>query len=115
MVPPDQTTRINYDGRRFRPVDSPEDTSSGRYTQRDDTLWAEFSGPHVRIGRLVGTCGPDGTIEAAYCFLTEDGRSIAGTLVSTPTMLADGRIALTERWHRMDGTTGVSNLEEIAQ
>jgi hypothetical protein len=74
---------------------------------------AYFSGGPVRTGRLVGQCRPDGAVDAAYCQLMADGTVIAGTCVSTPTVLADGRLRIEERWHRCDGTAGVSWIEEV--
>jgi hypothetical protein len=111
--------RISYSERRFRPVgDEPAPdgtpTSLGAYHQDGDLVWAEFSGTAVRAGRLVGTCGPDGVIDAVYCMVTADGRAIAGGCVSTPVMLDDGRIRLIERWRRLDGESGVSEIEEVA-
>lgn len=110
--------RINYRGRRFTPVGrepQPGDDGPpvGRYHQDGDLVWAEFSGGTVRGGRLVGTCRPDGTIDAAYCMVGADGRTAAGAVVSTPTVLADGRLRLTEHWRRLDGSSGVSTIEEI--
>jgi hypothetical protein len=105
------TTRLNYDGRRFSPSGSP--ASVGRYHQDGDLVWAEFDGPTVRAGRLVGTCQPDGVIVASYCYLTPDGEPIAGSCVSTPTVLDDGRIKLAEQWRRLDGSVGVSEIEEV--
>ena len=78
-------------------------------------MWAEFSGPTVRVGRLVGTCRDDGLINAAYCMVTTDGETAAGTCMSEPTVLPDGRVQLTERWRRISGSTGVSYLEEIVE
>lgn len=101
-----------YDGRRFRPAES-ADGSVGIYHQRGDLVWAEFSGPSVRSGRLVGTCRPDGTIDAAYCMVTATGEVIAGACVSTPERLPDGRVRLTEQWRRLDGSSGVSHVEEF--
>ncbi len=110
--------RISYSGRRFRPVgDEPAAdgtaTSVGDYHQDGDLVWAEFSGSAVRAGRLLGTCRPDGVIDAVYCMVTADGRAIAGGCVSSPTVLADGRVRLVERWRRLDGESGVSEIEEI--
>ena len=45
--------------------------------------------------------------------VTADGRAIAGGCVSTPTVLANGRVRLVERWRRLDGESGVSEIEEI--
>ena len=112
--------RIDYDGRRFRPVEAGlaeggADTAVGHYHQDSDLIWAQFAGSGVRSGWLVGTCRPDGIIDAAYCMVTSDGDAIAGNCVSTPTLLADGRVRLTERWRRLDGATGISQIEEIAE
>lgn len=111
-------TRINYQGRRFQPAERdqfPPGTTvpTGVYHQDGRLVWAEFAGASVQAGRLVGHCGPDGVIEAAYCWVTTDGRTVAGSCVSSPTVLPDGRIRLTERWRRIDGSAGVSYVEEV--
>ncbi len=111
-------TRVHYDydGRRFRSTDSdaaPGREPVGHYHQQGDLVWAEFSGAHLRTGRLVGVCRADGSLEAAYCQVTTGGEAIAGTVVSTPTVLPDGRLRLTEQWRRADGSSGVSHIEEV--
>ena len=67
----------------------------------------------MRAGRLVGTCRPDGVIAASYCYLTPAGDAVAGSCLSTPTVLPDGRIRLAEQWRRLDGSVGVSEIEEV--
>jgi hypothetical protein len=111
------TGAVDYDGRRFRSTDHPADAEApiGHYHQDGDLVWAEFSGAAVRAGRLVGARRPDGTIDAAYCMVTAGGETIAGTCVSTPTVLPDGRVGLTEDWRRIDGSSGVSYIEEIPE
>jgi hypothetical protein len=105
---------VDYSGRRFAPAGSTgTPTSVGRYHQDGDSVWAEFAGPAVRVGRLVGTRRPDGVIDASYCYVTAAGAAVAGTCESTPEVLADGRVRLIERWRRMDGSSGVSVIEEI--
>lgn len=111
---------VDYHGRRFRPAGQaprPDSgpTSTGRYHQDGDLVWAEFSGAEIRAGRLVGRCRPDGTIDAAYCWVTHRGETMAGSCVSSPTRLPDGRLRLTERWRRLDGSVGVSYVEEVAE
>lgn len=112
------TDRIDYQDRRFRPVDHQSEPGAtipeGHYHQDGDLVWAEFSGGSVGIGRLVGRVRPDDTIDASYCFVTASGQIIAGACVSTPTVLDDGRIRLTEDWRRMDGSSGISIIEEVA-
>lgn len=113
--PSSTAARVHYGGRRFRPLDHPPgaETPLGRYFQQGDVVWAEFSGAGVLAGRLVGRCRPDGVLDAAYCMVSTGGQTVAGTCVSTPTLLPDGRVRLTEQWRRMDGTSGVSRIEEI--
>lgn len=111
-------TRINYDGRRFRSLGAGRlgaalAVPTGYYHQDGDLVWVEIVGGPVRIGRLVGRCRPDGTIDAGYCQLMTGGEVVAGTCVSTPTVLDDGRVQLQERWQRIDGSSGVSWIEEV--
>jgi hypothetical protein len=110
---------VDYDGRVFRSTAKETAAGSaapiGRYHQRGDLVWAEFSGGAVRLGRLAGTCAPDGTLRLVYGQVLADGRVVAGECVSTPEWLADGRLRLREEWHRFDSadSTGVSYIEEL--
>jgi hypothetical protein len=106
---------IAYDGRVFSPVafEGAGPPPTGRYTQREDVVTAEFSGAHLRAGRLVGRCRDDGTLDLAYCQVMADGRVVSGRCLSTPRVLADGRVRLTERWRRDDGSSGISEIEEV--
>jgi hypothetical protein len=104
------TFLLSYQNRRFASTDH---AAIGEYRQRDDMVWATFAGGPVRAGRLVGRCDDAGVITAGYCQMLDGGRVLAGTVVSTPRILPDGRIELTEHWHRTDGTSGVSVIAEI--
>jgi hypothetical protein len=108
---------VNYDGRRFS-SSATETAAGGRtpvghYHQAGDVVWAEFSGGAVRSGRLVGSCGPDGVIEAAYVQLLEGGDLAAGRMTGLPHLLPDGRVRLEERWRRDDGSAGTSWIEQL--
>lgn len=104
---------MSYEGKRFGPVGAPAGSSVGTYHQDGSLIWAEFAGATVRTGRLVGTCDQAGVITAAYCMVTAAGDTVAGECTSTPNTLPDGRVALTERWRRLDGSSGVSHIEEL--
>jgi hypothetical protein len=103
----------NYDGRIFRPVGNPPDAPTGRYHQNGRLIWAEFGGGRLHLGRLVGTCDADGTIDASYCQLAVDGAVVAGRVISVPSWDADGTLTLTENWRRLDGSAGISVIEEV--
>jgi hypothetical protein len=110
---------MDYEGRRFRSVDDGSEPAADRpvglYHQDGDLVWADISGGTIRAGRLMGTCRADGTIDSAYCLVTTAGEAVAGACVSTPTMLPDGRVRLAEHWRRLDGSSGVSHIEEIGE
>lgn len=106
---------IDYDGRRFRPL---EDTAGGRlavYRQDGELLWGEFAGGRARRGALAGRCGPDGALDFAYCMVLDTGEVVSGHCSSTPELLADGRVRLRETWERYGphSDQGVSWLEEV--
>lgn len=112
-----------YDGRTFRSTapetasggSGPARTPVGSYHQHGDLVWAEFSGGAVREGRLVGRCGADGVITAAYCQVLDGGEVVSGQCVSRPERLQDGRLRLREEWCRADGSRGTSFIEEVAE
>ncbi|MEO6703742.1 MAG: hypothetical protein ABI140_17525 [Jatrophihabitantaceae bacterium] len=108
------TERPDYDGLDFGPAELAEGSVIGHYHQQRDLVSAEFTGDSVRTGRLVGVVDSHGVIDAAYCQIMADGEVVAGRCVSTPTVLPDGRIKLTEQWQRIDGSTGVSQIVQVA-
>jgi hypothetical protein len=112
---------LSYDGRTFRSAAAETLGDGGlgpvgHYHQDGNVVWAEFSGGAVVRGTLVGTCGPDGTLQLAYCQLMADGRVIPGRCTSVPTVLGDGRVRLREHWERFgaDAATGESVIEECS-
>ena len=122
-VTPD-SSRHDYDGRRFTPVgDHPgdlpgDDRPIALWRQDGDTLVARFSGGPVLAGFLLGTVGPDGVVDAAYGQLlagdSTGGPTVqVGRTITTPEVLPDGRLRMREEWHRTDGSSGVSYLEEL--
>ena len=110
----DDSAPADYDGRDFGPAQRRAGSVIGHYHQQGNLVSAEFSGDSVLTGRLVGIVDEHGVIDAAYCQIMRDGDIVAGRCVSTPTVLADGRLKLTEQWHRIDGSSGVSQIVEIA-
>lgn len=109
---------VDYDGRRFSTSGAEADEHGravpvGHYHQSGDLIWAEIAGGEVRDGRLVGRPDAEGVIEAGYCMLISGGEVVLGRLSSRPTLLADGRVALEERWRRDDGSAGTAWLEQL--
>ena len=105
---------LTYDGRRFTPVGAGAGEAFGTYHQTGDLISVEIEGIGIRVGRLVGTCDSAGVIEAGYCQVMADGAVVSGRCTTTPTLLPDGRLRLSEQWQRIDGSSGVSVIEEVA-
>jgi len=107
------TGRPNYDDVRFSAVVPGPEHAVGHYHQDGDLITVEVAGGSVRTGRLVGLVDEAGVLTASYCFVLADGDVIAGSCLSTPSMLPDGRLLLTEQWRRIDGSSGTSYIASL--
>jgi hypothetical protein len=103
----------NYDGVLFSAVQPGPDHAIGHYHQDGDLITVEIGGGNVRTGRLVGTVDSLGVVQASYCMVLGDGEVIAGSCRSTPSLLPDGRLLLTEQWKRIDGSAGTSYIASL--
>lgn len=103
---------VDLDGRVFAPVGAGE-SARGRFSQHGTLVRSEISGGSVRAGSMVGSRLPDGSIDAVYCLALDGGELVAGRRHYVPTLLPDGRIRMAEHWHRLDGSAGVSYIEEV--
>lgn len=113
-------SRIDYDGRVFRPVETASNGQVGNgtvfhYHQRGDVVWATYSGGGVEQGTLVATVDASGDLDMRYGHVDTSGALQTGTCQSTPKVGADGRIRLHERWQWTSGdhSSGTSVLEEV--
>jgi hypothetical protein len=112
---------IHFDGRLFRPVsNTPNGQVNGetlfRYRQTGDLLTATYDGGGIRHGQMTGLVRADGSLEFCYQHVTDAGELRSGLCHSTPTLLADGRIRLDERWRWTlgDPSEGQSAVEEVS-
>ncbi|HEU5269493.1 MAG TPA: hypothetical protein VFU36_06160 [Jatrophihabitans sp.] len=108
------TGRPDYDDVRFTAVLPGPEHAIGHYHQDGDLVTVEIGGGNVRTGRLVGTVDEAGVLTASYCMVLADGEVIAGSCLSTPSLLPDGRLLLTEQWRRIDGSAGTSHIASLA-
>ena len=87
---------------------------TGSITAR--TTWSgPSSTPAARCAAAgwSGTCGPDGSFDAAYCLISATGELISGECHSVPEFDAQGNIRITDHFRRSDGTTGTSHIRQI--
>ena len=111
--------RIDYEGRRFRPVSNTPngEVNAGtlfHYSQSGDLFTATYQGGGIRHGSMTGLCNGDGSLRFCYQHVSDGGELRSGFCESTPEVLADGRIRLHERWHWTHGlhSEGTSIVEE---
>ena len=112
--------KINYDSRVFKSVSNSEtgEVSSATtfyYHQKENLVWAEYSGGEIVFGTLIAKVSDDDCLEMRYQHLNASGELMTGKCVSTPEILADGRIRLHEQWQWTSGdhSHGQSVIEEI--
>lgn len=102
------TTDICYDGRFFVPR---ENTENGEvdgntvfsYHQRDNMVWADYSGGEIVRGHLVGTASENGELDFYYQHINEQEQVRVGVCHSVPRVLDNGKIELTEKWQWLNG------------
>lgn len=113
-------SKINYDNRKFA---SAKNSATGEvsqetifhYHQKDDLVWAEYSGGAIIFGSLIAKVLENDSLEMRYQHLNEKGELMTGKCFSTPELLPDGRIRLYEKWQWTSGdfSSGESVIEEI--
>ncbi|MEH7110602.1 MULTISPECIES: n-acetylglutamate synthase [Bacillaceae] len=110
---------INYNGRTFVSI---ENTANGevssktffKYSQEGTIVSATYGGGEIVKGLLIGMVKEDGSLQFRYNHVNTKDELRGGECVSTPEILADGRIRLYEKWKWLDNeaTEGNSIIEE---
>lgn len=111
---------INYNDRRFRPV---QNTANGEtseatvfhYEQSGNVLTSTYAGGRIRHGHLIGLVDDKGCIDMRYHQVNDRGELMTGTCRSVPEVLPSGKLRLHETWQWTsgDGSAGNSVLEEV--
>ncbi len=112
---------IRYEGRLFRSVENStggdvDAATTFHYRQRENVVWATYSGGSVRFGTLLAKVDAEGNLDMRYQHISVDGQFKTGQCHSRPEQLADGRLRLHERWQWTGGAEGegVSIIEEVS-
>jgi len=88
------------------------------YRQKEpNIIWATYEGGEILFGTLSGCILPNGELEFCYQHQNQAGTFMTGKCRSTPSLLADGRIQLQERWQWTSGdqSKGESVIEEVSK
>lgn len=114
------STRIDYDGRRFTPLVNSENgevdgNTIFHYHQKGFDFSAEYSGGEIKTGYMVGKVNQSGELDFYYEHLNLDNEIRAGRCHSVPTFNENGRLELREKWQWLNGdcSTGESIVIEI--
>ena len=108
---------INYNHRRFR-LAHESAISTGtifHYSQSGNIVSITYEGGTVQYGQALAKVNEAGVLDLRYQHITTNGDIQTGTCISTPEVLADGRLRLTEVYQSTSGNqaSGVSIAEEI--
>lgn len=114
--------KINYDNKKFASVQNSEtgEVSSEtvfHYHQKNDVVWAEYSGGEIVFGNLIAKVDESGNLEMRYQHINKNDELMTGKCLSNVEILEDGRIRLYEKWEWTSGdlSKGESIIEEILQ
>jgi hypothetical protein len=110
---------INYHNKIFAAISNTENgaVETGmlfHYQQNGHIVTCSYAGATIQIGHLMALVDAQGHLDMRYHQVHIDGTIMAGTCISKPEILPDGRIRLNEkwRWTTGDGSAGESILEE---
>ena len=67
-----------YHNKKFKSIENSESGEVSaetifEYFQKDNILWATYSGGSILLGNIIGTVDQDGKIEMRYQHLSSDG------------------------------------------
>lgn len=116
---PNISTSICYDGKYFVPL---ENTENGEvdgntvfsYHQKNNMVWADYSGGEIIRGHLIGTAAENGELDFYYHHMNGQGQVRVGVCHSVPRVLENGKIELSETWQWLNGdkSQGISIIRE---
>lgn len=107
-VLPRIATSICYEGKYFTPqVNTENGEVDGNtlfaYHQKDNLLWADYSGGEIIKGHLIGTVAQNGELDFCYQHVNEQEQIRVGVCHSVPRILDNGKIELSEEWQWLNG------------
>ena len=108
---------FSLDGRNFVAV---QNSDSGEvseqtvfcYHQKDNAIWAEYSGGSIVKGFLIGTMDGNHCLSFSYQHLNINGEIKSGSCFSQP-RVENGKLRFYEEWQWSSGESGTSVIEEL--
>ena len=108
---------FSVDDRYFTAIENSEsgevsDKTVFCYHQKDNVIWAEYSGGSVIKGFLVGKMDENNRLHFSYQHMNTDGELRTGSCESEPQIL-NAKLRFNEKWQWTNGESGTSIIEEI--
>ncbi len=108
---------FSLEGRFFTVVDNSEsgevsDKTIFSYHQKDNVIWAEYSGGSIVKGFLLGTMDDNHTLHFDYRHINKSGDSKSGSCISCP-KIENGKLRFYEKWQWTGEEKGRSVIEEV--
>ena len=108
---------FSLDGRNFVAVQNSESGEVSEqtvfaYHQKDNAIWAEYSGGSIVKGFLVGTMDASRCLSFSYQHLNINGELKSGSCHSRP-CVENGKLRYYEEWQWASGEVGTSIIEEL--
>ncbi|MDO5522003.1 MAG: GNAT family N-acetyltransferase [bacterium] len=102
------SSKINYDGRIFGPINNSEngeldDQTVFSYHQKDNVMWAEYTGGYIIKGTMIGKVATNGELDFTYQHINTSGKIRIGKCHSNPVISTDGKLEMHEQWQWMNG------------
>lgn len=105
---PKESTAVSYNGKFFVPRKNSEngevdERTLFEYHQRENVLWADYSGGDVLKGHMVGVVAQNGELDFYYQHINAKKEVRIGVCHSVPQVLENGKIQLLEKWQWLNG------------
>lgn len=108
--------------KRFRSISNTcngevDENTIFEYFHEGDIVAGKYHGGSILQGQLLAKVLPDGRLDVRYHHINKQGQFMAGECLSTPEILADGRLKLKEDWKWLTGdkSSGHSEIVEVLE
>ena len=113
----DEEEIFSLDGRFFTAIENSEsgevsDMTVFAYHQKENVIWAEYSGGSIVKGFLTGLIDEDHKLHFNYQHVNNAGEMKTGMCDSEPKSV-NGKLRFYEKWKWTSGEAGTSIIEEI--
>jgi len=112
--------KINYNNKVFKAISNSDggevdEQTRFYYYQKDEILWATYSGTVIKFGTITGIVSERGELDFRYQHVNQNLEIKTGRCRSTPTIMENGKIRLHESWQwtDTDDSQGESIIEEV--